>query len=173
MNQEILPGSTVSKGYTPWFRSRANRNGDNLLYLWKLFTSLHSMDPVAWFLQIPPNPQRMNSTGTVSTLSSIFRHSSVRPSEPDGTPRQTPSRSIRPSESDETPRRTPSRSVTWSTHVEVRRQPSRSVTWSTHVEVFIVPARECNDRDPHDTPSLSSQASTTTVASPSPARTTH
>jgi hypothetical protein len=94
------------------------------------------MDPVSWFLQIPPNPRRTSSasnTSTVSRLSSLFLRSSVRPSERDDEPRQKPSRSVR-----------------WDTHVEVWQQLSRSVSWSTHVEVFIIPARECapDDCDP-------------------------
>jgi len=90
------------------------------------------MDPVAWFLKIPPDPRSPNSStsspssGVGSMLSSIFPRSSVRPSGPDGKPRQKLARN-----------------VSWNPHVEVWRPTSRSVTWSTQVEVFIIPAREC------------------------------
>jgi len=93
-----------------------------------------SMDAVAWFLQIPQNPRRTSSTGTVSMLSSRLLRGSARSSQPH-----------------DTPPRSPPRSVTWSSHVEVWRQPSRCVTWSTQVEVFIIPAREraADDWEPY------------------------
>jgi len=110
------------------------------------------MDPVAWFLKIPPDPRSPNSntssplslgrtgsspsSGVGSMLSSLFlrswseeglrRKSSVRPSGPDGKPRQKPART-----------------VSWNPHVEVWRPTARSVTWSAQVEIFIIPAREC------------------------------
>ena len=94
---------------------------------------LHNMDPVAWFLQIPPNPRYISGVSTVSRPSFLFLRSSIRRSEPD-----------------DTPRKTPSRSVTFSTHVEEWRQPPCSVSWSAQVEVFVIPVRESapNDRDP-------------------------
>ena len=101
--------------------------------VFKAFVRPYSMDHVAWFLQIPRNPRRTSSTDsttTVSMLASRLLRSSIRPSEPD-----------------DTPRRRRSRSVSWSSHVEVWQQPSRSVTWSAHVEVFIIPARECAPKD--------------------------
>jgi len=106
----------------------------------------HSMDPVAWFLQIPPNPRHMRSTSTVSRLSSLFLHSPR--SEPDDI-QEEESRLISPPTQPSTStstrtqcRKTPARSVTWSTHVEEWRQPPWSVSWSAQVEVLIIPVRE-------------------------------
>jgi len=90
------------------------------------------MDPVAWFLKIPPDPRSPNSS-TSSPSSSIgsrvlsfFPRSSVRTPGPDGKPRQKLARN-----------------VSWNPHIEVWRPTSRSVTWSAQVEIFIIPAREC------------------------------
>ena len=81
-----------------------------------------SMDPVSWFLKIPPNPRGTRSDVRPPSLS--LRSSG----HPEDEPRHKPA--------------APARSVSWSMLVEVWQQDARSVTWSAQDEVFIIPARE-------------------------------
>jgi hypothetical protein len=80
------------------------------------------MDPVAWFLDIPPNPR------SPSKPSFLKKRSSIRPS---GVQQKL------------------SRTTSCNPPVKNSKPIFRSVSWSAHAEIFIIPARERlpNDRD--------------------------